>query len=145
MCLLTLFLCSLHLMIRFHKEDFYIPRFICENPITLMLTSMKIDDEDSFGNLPIDYKALTTGTPALNGRQSYLLAKWNKNPKNIRKYIDPPYDFAYAYAITCHKAQGSEWEKVMVVEENFPFKEEHARWLYTAITRASQKVVLITK
>lgn len=130
----------------FYKEDFYIPRYICENPITLMFTSMKIDDEDNFGNLPIDYKALTTGTPALNGRQSYLLAKWNKNPNNIKKYIDPPYDFAYAYAITTWKAQGSEWEKVLGCEEDFPFdKDTHKRFLYTMATRASKKLVIITK
>jgi exodeoxyribonuclease-5 len=55
-----------------------------------------------------------------------------------------PREFAYGYAITCHKAQGSEWEKVLVIEETFPFnKEEHARWLYTAITRAQDKCVLI--
>ena len=32
-----------------------------------------------------------------------------------------PKDFLYAYAITVHKAQGSEWDKVLVYEENFPF------------------------
>ena len=51
---------------------------------------------------------------------------------------------AYGYAITCHKAQGSEWNKILVVEENYPFdKVEHARWLYTAVTRASEKLVLV--
>ena len=55
-----------------------------------------------------------------------------------------PKEFAYGYAITVHKAQGSEWDKVLVLEERFPFdKEEHARWLYTAVTRASDKLVLL--
>ena len=50
------------------------------------------------------------------------------------------------YAITCHKAQGSEWDKVLVIEENFPFaKVDHARWLYTAATRAAEKLVIVTK
>jgi ATP-dependent exoDNAse (exonuclease V) alpha subunit len=50
----------------------------------------------------------------------------------------------YGYAITCHAAQGSEWDKVLVIEESFPFdKTEHARWLYTACTRASDKLVLV--
>ena len=53
-------------------------------------------------------------------------------------------EFAYAYAVTCHKAQGSEWDKVLVLEERFPFdEEEHARWLYTACTRAANKLVLV--
>lgn len=43
-----------------------------------------------------------------------------------------------------HKSQGSEWDKVLVIEEGFPFKkEEHARWLYTTVTRASSKLVLV--
>ena len=55
-----------------------------------------------------------------------------------------PREFAFGYAITTHKAQGSEWDKVLVIEEKFPFsKEEHARWLYTAVTRASEKLVLV--
>ena len=55
-----------------------------------------------------------------------------------------PREFAYGYAITCHKSQGSEFEKVLVLEESFPFeKKEHARWLYTACTRASEKLVLL--
>lgn len=66
--------------------------------------------------------------------------------KNKTINFVPPYDFAYAYAITTHKAQGSEWNKVLVIEERFPFdEEEHARWLYTAITRAKEKLVLIRR
>lgn len=58
----------------------------------------------------------------------------------------PPFEFAYAYAITTHKAQGSEWDKVLVMEERFPFdEEEHKRWLYTACTRAREKLVVIRK
>ncbi len=39
---------------------------------------------------------------------------------------------------------GSEWDKVLVIEEKFPFdKEEHKRWLYTACTRAAKKLVLV--
>lgn len=42
------------------------------------------------------------------------------------------------------KLNGSEWDRVLVIEEKFPFdKEEHARWLYTACTRSAKKLVLI--
>lgn len=51
-------------------------------------------------------------------------------------------EFDFGYAITCHKAQGSEFEKVLVYEE-FLKSNAHERWLYTAITRASQKLVLV--
>jgi DNA helicase IV len=91
-----------------------------------------------FSGLPIDYLALTTGKPALDNKQSYQLVKSKKGV--------PPFDFTYAYAITTHKAQGSEWGKVLIFEEGFPFDaEEHRRWLYTAVTRASEKVVIIRR
>lgn len=45
-----------------------------------------------------------------------------------------------------HKAQGSEWDNVLVIEEGFPFdREEHKRWLYTCATRAAKKLVIIRK
>ena len=66
----------------------------------------------------------------------------NKKKERIGDLV--PKEFTYAYAITTHKAQGSEWSKVLVMEESFPFdKQEHARWLYTACTRAAEKLVLV--
>ena len=118
------------------------PKYISENPIAYMNTTMKIEDDENeiFYDMPIDYTALIRNEPALTPRQNYLMTK-NKNIK-----ISPPFDFAYAYAITTHKAQGSEWDKVLVVEERFPFdKEEHIKWLYTAITRAKERLVIIRK
>ena len=39
---------------------------------------------------------------------------------------------------------GSEWDNVLVFEENFPYnKEEHKRWLYTACTREKKKLVVV--
>jgi exodeoxyribonuclease-5 len=45
---------------------------------------------------------------------------------------------SFAYAITCHKAAGSEWDRVLVLD-NWHWAD-HERWLYTAVTRASQEV-----
>ena len=52
----------------------------------------------------------------------------------------------FAYAITCHKAQGGQWKHVYIdqgwqSEENLD--REYYRWLYTAITRATEKVFLV--
>jgi len=49
--------------------------------------------------------------------------------------------FDFAYALTCHKAQGSEAEKVVIFGQGFG--EERWRWLYTAITRAKKEVYLV--
>lgn len=51
--------------------------------------------------------------------------------------------FEFAYAITCHKAQGSEFDFVVVFDESWAFGEEKNRWLYTAITRAKEKLLII--
>ena len=48
--------------------------------------------------------------------------------------------FDYGYALTTHKAQGSQWEKVFVFNESGCFKSSAMNWLYTAITRASEEV-----
>jgi exodeoxyribonuclease-5 len=48
--------------------------------------------------------------------------------------------FAFGYAITCHKSQGSQWDSVLVIDESKVFRRERWRWLYTAITRAAKRV-----
>ena len=55
--------------------------------------------------------------------------------------------FDYAYAITCHKAQGSQWDYVIVNDEGFGRGKPSLRkcWLYTAITRAVDKITLVRK
>ena len=56
---------------------------------------------------------------------------------------EPIARFEFAYAVTCHKAQGSEFDFVIVFDESWAFGEDRARWLYTAITRAKEKLLLI--
>ena len=52
----------------------------------------------------------------------------------------------YAYAVTCHKAQGGQWEHVYI-DQGYITEEmlspDYFRWLYTAITRATEQVYLI--
>ena len=51
--------------------------------------------------------------------------------------------FTYGYAITCHKSQGSQWDNVCVFDESSVFREDRARWLYTAVTRAAEHLTLV--
>jgi exodeoxyribonuclease-5 len=53
--------------------------------------------------------------------------------------------FAYGYALTCHKFQGSQADRVLVVDESSAFREHAARWQYTAITRAAKQLVLVRR
>lgn len=53
----------------------------------------------------------------------------------------------YAYAVTCHKAQGGQWKNVFIdmgyIQENALVSLDFYRWLYTALTRATDRVYLI--
>lgn len=70
------------------------------------------------------------------------------DPKDEDEHVDIR-DYAYldyGYAISCHKSQGSGWEKVMIFDEGFGFNEDtRRRWLYTAITRAKKQVLIVKK
>lgn len=94
----------------------------------------------TFNNVEMDKKLLIDGVKCItDGKILFRLGKLKNKIGDI-----VPREFAFGYAITTHKAQGSEWDKVLVIEEKFPFsKEEHARWLYTAVTRASERLVLV--
>ncbi|MDP4202874.1 MAG: AAA family ATPase [Bacteroidota bacterium] len=53
----------------------------------------------------------------------------------------------FAYAVTCHKAQGGQWQTVFIDQGNIPEEQlntDYYRWLYTALTRATEKVYLVS-
>ena len=51
--------------------------------------------------------------------------------------------FTYGYALTAHKAQGSAFDNVVVFDESRVFREDAGKWLYTAITRAAERVTVV--
>jgi len=95
------------------------------------------DGAGSFTGIEIDYKLLTEG-------ETTITRGYNSNWKKIPKMFHP-HEFDYGYAITCHKSQGSEFNKVIVLEEYLKGenREDHIRWLYTAATRAAQKLIIV--
>lgn len=93
-------------------------------------------DEDKdilFRDILIDWKLLTTNEPTVTKENFRMFPKWLR-----------PEQFEYGYAITTHKAQGSEYDKVLVFEEILK-ATDHARWLYTAVTRAAKRLTLVLK
>lgn len=52
--------------------------------------------------------------------------------------------FDFGYALTCHKAQGSQWPDVVIYDESGIFRDDARRWLYTALTRASERVTVVS-
>ena len=61
-------------------------------------------------------------------------------PWTTKKRFD---DFDYGYALTVHKAQGSQWNDIVLFDESWAFKETRQRWLYTAITRAAERLTIV--
>ncbi len=61
-------------------------------------------------------------------------------PYALRKDSD---EFDFGYALTVHKAQGSQWDDVALFDESFAFREHRARWLYTGVTRAARRLTLV--
>ncbi|HEX2127139.1 MAG TPA: AAA family ATPase [Thermoleophilaceae bacterium] len=61
-------------------------------------------------------------------------------PLLLRRESD---EFTYGYALTVHKAQGSQWDDVVLFDESYAFREHRSRWLYTGLTRAAQRVTVV--
>ena len=61
-------------------------------------------------------------------------------PWTLRRDSD---EFDYGYALTVHKAQGSQWNDVIVFDEAAAFREDARRWRYTAVTRAAERVTVV--
>lgn len=99
-------------------------------PTPLGIVRMKLDclDDDMLQDVdvetPVEFFAGTEDT--LDWRQ--------------KKRID---EFTWGYAITCHKSQGSQWDDVVVFDESAAFRDDADRWLYTAVTRAAEKVTVV--
>lgn len=98
---------------------------------------------------------LTSESPTISYDQYQKLykeiSKDYKGQKEINKKIKEDEFFnalqiKFAYAITCHKSQGGQWENIFVDIGYFTdqmLDKAYLRWLYTAITRATKKLYLI--
>lgn len=102
--------------------------------------------------------ALLSETSSLSSEMSEMLFRsvWEDYPEvhlkreRIKKIKEDPHFNAlvvkYAYAITCHKAQGGQWENVFVdigfIAKDF-LGNDFYRWLYTAVTRATRRLYFV--
>lgn len=100
---------------------------------------------------------VTSETPSLSYEESNRLYQEvlqdyeNEGPKykQVQKVKENEYFNAlqvkFSYAITCHKSQGGQWNTVFVEQPYLPegVDRDYIRWLYTAVTRAKEKLYLI--
>lgn len=90
--------------------------------------------------IPFDLGIFTKGE-YLYGKDDYFRSPLAKD----LRCGDGPFklnEFEYGYCVTCHKAQGSEYDKVLVFDESMSFNDRFS-WLYTAITRAKKELVIV--
>lgn len=103
---------------------------------------------------------LTTDSPEMNHQlhqqlfdrisEDYPELQRNRKKLVAAIYESPYYNalqIRFAYAVTCHKAQGGQWKRVFIDPSNIPIEERdknYYRWLYTAVTRATEQVYLLT-
>jgi len=72
----------------------------------------------------------------------YDPSQFNKEKYDFSPNHDDPDPFDFADAITCHKSQGDEWNRIMVFEQ-FCSKWDHKRWTYTAASRAREEILWV--
>ncbi|MCB9335561.1 MAG: AAA family ATPase [Flavobacteriales bacterium] len=134
------------------EEEKYGFRFI---NITIRLVDYP---NEPYLELKILPESMLTDTPSLSSERFFQLYEavseeysYEPNRKKRNELIrQNPYYQAlqvkFAYAVTCHKSQGGQWDAVFV-EQGFLTEEminiEYLRWLYTAITRAKKELYLV--
>ncbi len=117
-----------------------------------------IDYDDCEMDVKIMLNTLTSESPSLTREENERLftAVWNDYPeirskrKRMEEMRKNPYYNAlqvkYGYAVTCHKAQGGQWRRVFI-DQGFiaadGYDADYYRWLYTAFTRATEKLYLV--
>ena len=100
---------------------------------------------------------ITAETPSLpyedsNRLYQEVVLDYQDEPSNYRKFLKVKNNkyfnalqVKFSYAMTCHKSQGGQWHTVFVEQPYLPsgINRDYIRWLYTAVTRAREKLYLI--
>ena len=102
--------------------------------------------------------SITTDAPALTREQQRHLyeavledyAYMTRKDEKMKKLKSDPFYNAlqvkFAYAVTCHKAQGGQWAHVYIDQGYMTddmLTSDYIHWLYTAFTRATEKLYLV--
>ncbi len=112
-------------------------------------------DQDAFDTVLILHALDSEGHALTYEQSNELYQKVRQDYSHLPKYKQYPevkknpffnaLQVKFAYALTCHKAQGGQWKRVFIEKPYLPEgpSVDYYRWLYTAITRASEHLFLI--
>jgi ATP-dependent exoDNAse (exonuclease V) alpha subunit len=87
-----------------------------------------------------DKKVLVFRSAGVDHPAHYQADAFNRVNHSAGAFERDRLPFDYSYAVTCHKAQGGEWAHVLVIEQRVG-TWDHARWAYTAASRARGRLV----
>lgn len=128
-------------ILQMETQDWEYPYWIRNEKliVPILVATISGDEEnEAFQMLPFDYNEIMTGQPSLSGKEEYTIMK------NLEMPV--PLHANFGYAITVWKAQGSEWNKVLLFQEpGWPRQpDDRRKYMYTGITRAVDKLVVIS-
>lgn len=109
-------------------------------------TLQRISDEgEEFYNLKIDFDDEDQSFEGLAVAKQFGATKSLNYGKEFRQLTLKADLFDFAYALTVHKAQGSQASRVIVFEERFKqmSDDDWKKWLYTAVTRAEEELIIV--
>ncbi len=118
-----------------------------------LVNGMFVDLRDTRDEGPLAFSATVTTEDGeeISGRHHFYKGHFDdhlafdpERARRDRRQMRGLVETVWGYAITCHKAQGSQWENVVVYDDGLGrTAEDRARWLYTAITRAERGLVIL--
>jgi len=142
-------------VIRINRINKYVDRYDMKFA-EVSVQMVDYPDEPAFDTVLL-LETLNSETANLGYEQSQLLYQKvsldhanekSKYKRFLKVKIDPYFNalqVKYSYAITCHKSQGGQWKNVFVEQPYLPEgpNKDYFRWLYTALTRAKERLFLI--
>lgn len=96
------------------------------------------DDETEMTVFPLD-AGMGNKSVEIKTHHDWIRGKEKEMPYGRQKEYSP---FDFGYCLSVHKAQGSQWDSVLIIDESYVFKEDRKKHLYTAITRAADRVII---
>ncbi|UTU07869.1 RecD-like DNA helicase [Caulobacter phage C1] len=129
------------------KNNRSFPTLINGTEVTAADSHMLIKGQTTFPFKVTDEDGRGYTLPAFQGlfEEHYAGKKnaFSSNSRSAFKARKSSLELDWGWAITCHKSQGSQYDDVVVIDESGVFRDDGHLWLYTAITRAAERLTIL--
>lgn len=131
-----------------HTEQFYNGmQGIVANCTDIVIKNPQEDEPRTYYSMDIQFDSEKGLRTKLKSIDNMFIAtdKGIKLTQDVRTNYQHYESFDFGYVLTCHKAQGSQWDDITIVDDSQYFRENKSKWLYTAITRSCKKLTIILR